>query len=160
MSSWKTIFEVAGETSEGVFAEKIDSLLSGVGSRTDGFFSITCEDYLEETLSTNYFFPYTHFGSLHLEIPTVTVTEIEQISDTSAKLVLETNHVAVFAHIATTISGFFSDNGMIILPGDGVELLFTAYESFTVKELLSTLEVKTLADAMAGSVSTTLSVEL
>ncbi|KAK9829297.1 hypothetical protein WJX72_005014 [[Myrmecia] bisecta] len=83
--------------------------------------------------------------------PNAVVSSVRSLSATQAEVLLETQAVAVYVTLETDLAGHFSDNGLLMVPGETSRLLFHGRQPFTADLLRASLTLMSLADTLPAS---------
>jgi len=146
LNQWSYPFEISARTSNLVTNLSISDIISGFGERNSGFFHLTLWDGSNnEMLSSNNYY-LTSFTDVDLKKPAVSFSNPETISPFDVSFTVSTNCVTPFAYLQSNYSGFFSDNGFMLLPKENVSITFHSVSEITLSamEFLQTLKIQSL----------------
>jgi len=145
LDSWMYPFEVSAQTSNLITNISISDIISGVGSRSSGFFQLTLQDSLKNVLSVNNYY-LTSFTDVNLQSPTIKFSDPKILSPYDVSFNISSNSVTPFVYVQSNYSGFFSDNGFMLLPLNEMSLTFHSVSEITItaNEFMQTLDAKSL----------------
>eukprot|EP00027_Filamoeba_sp_ATCC50430_P010404 CAMPEP_0168558112 /NCGR_PEP_ID=MMETSP0413-20121227/9793_1 /TAXON_ID=136452 /ORGANISM="Filamoeba nolandi, Strain NC-AS-23-1" /LENGTH=326 /DNA_ID=CAMNT_0008589205 /DNA_START=112 /DNA_END=1088 /DNA_ORIENTATION=- len=105
-------------SSASVYTSNIDDMiLNYCNSRSECFVSLRCIDSAKnQVLSSNEFF-LSELSDVYLEDPKIQLTNVVAINSTLAQVTVSSSFPAPYVFLQTSISGRFSDNAFLLLPG-------------------------------------------
>jgi len=138
-------FEIDALGSAAVWTKGLEELLEGAGEPRECFVTMAADLGGREIQNVHFLSPLKH-----AELPRATVTlEVAERGAREFAVTVTTDAAAPFVFLSTRSAGRFSDNGMVMLPGEKLGLTFHAWEDVTADELRESLSVKTLRDSYA-----------
>ncbi len=111
----------------------------------DEFLFMEWKDARGKLLGENDFFPRAH---KYYDVPQAKIKAAWSSVDGKPTLTLSTDKPAFFVSAGTDLPGYFSDNGLTLLPGRDVALSFTSRkgEKATQKDLQKSLKIQHLSE--------------
>ena len=76
----------------------------------------------------------SQFKDAVLPPPAIAVSKVTPASDTTATVLLRSQHAAAFVAVETSVAGAFSDGAFTMLPATDYPLTFTARAPLTAKQ--------------------------
>jgi beta-mannosidase len=116
------------------------------GSRTECFLVLECKDKSGTLLSSNEFFLSEIYQSQNLQKPNITITGITATNSKEASITLTSDYPALYTFLSTHLSGYFSENGFLLLPSSPKTILFDSNQAFDVNELKKSLSIISIRD--------------
>jgi hypothetical protein len=114
----------------------------------DCFLTFQLLDQHSEKISSNFLF-LDSLSHTTLQDPTLTVTEVKQISQYKVRVTLQTSLPAIFVWLETPLSGQWYDNGFLMTESTK-HIAFQSYNPIDASQFASTLSVSSLYDVYAS----------
>jgi len=141
-------FSVPALTSLSVFNATIDTYLLGFCSgRNDCLAVLEAQDSQGNFLSFNVFY-FSSLTVVTLFNPKIEIQDIQVVSSTQVNFNIVSQAVAPFVMVSTSISGRFSENGILLLPGQPMQMSFFGWETFTLQQFTNSVNVKSIYDTL------------
>jgi len=141
-------FNVLPLSSTQVYQASISSFIEqSCDSRSDCLIRLTCADIQNNVLSSNVYY-LTPLSQVSLTPANISVLWVNQTSLSTADIALKSATLSPFVSLSTSLSGRFSDNGLILFPGEVVEVSFLGWEEFDPQQLEETLTIMSITDTL------------
>eukprot|EP00455_Lapot_gusevi_P046655 TRINITY_DN6177_c0_g1_i2.p1 TRINITY_DN6177_c0_g1~~TRINITY_DN6177_c0_g1_i2.p1 ORF type:complete len:114 (-),score=13.23 TRINITY_DN6177_c0_g1_i2:42-383(-) len=104
-------------------------------------------------LSRNEVFP-APLKSIVLSPPNIVVVSIssngKHVSGYSTDVTIQSDHIAPYVFLETTVPGRFSDNGFLLLPGVPTVVTFWGFDDYSVDDFKKHLRIVSLHDTYSA----------
>ena len=154
IAQWSAPVSARPLASSAVWSAALDQLAPTAADRTSGFLrlsfmpsaSAASEPAAEAVTGYHWL---SQFKDAELLPPAIAVSKVAQTSDTTATVVLRSQHAAAFVAVESGVAGAFSDGAFTMLPATDYPLTFTARTALTAKQWAAfgaSLRVRSLRD--------------
>jgi len=141
-------FNVPALTSLSIFNATIEDFLSGIcNGRSDCLAVLQAKDSQGNFLSFNVFY-FSPLSMVNLTNPQIQIQNVQAAGTNKVTFQIISQGVAPFVMVSTSISGRFSDNGILLLPRQPMAMTFYGWEDFTLQQFTNSVNVKSIYDTL------------
>jgi len=149
LNTWSVSFSLAALETNDFYDNTINTMMSGkCSSRADCFIQLLCFTNDNTIVSENHYY-LTSIANVTLSNPSITITNVQQLTSQTATVTLSSSSVAPYTWISTSIPGHFSDNAFILYTNIPKVVTFYGTVAFSSNYLQSTLLVMSVYDTLS-----------